>query len=371
MNIKKIRLQGYKSAADIVLENVSPFSMFAGPNGSGKSNLADGLAFFSAIVRSGAEQAIRAFGGYSQIHCFKFRKARATTAALEIEILLKEKTYHYSIKLFQMDAAPQLEEKLTVDGEVFIRRKRGDAPTIKLAAEQGMQTLPDYPDELSALMLAKFLPIYKLLANIRVFRFDPLGAKEPDIASADASELDGHGRNVATMLSVLEKNRGFREEILEWIELLVPGMAKVTTEQQRLDGRTIIKFKEEGTKDFFPANLISDGTIYALCIMTAVLSREGGLGITFIEEPERGIHPQAIAELVSLMRDYASTEHPVFVTTHSESIVRSGSQSELWVINKVGGKTQLKNAALNGVELGDLNLDKVWLMNFFDGELPW
>lgn len=376
--INLIHLQGYKSAAKVVLEDATPFVVFAGPNGAGKSNLTDGLAFFGMVVAQGAKQAIRQFGGYNQIHCFKFKKDKARTASLELKVKLVGKVFHYIIKIHQMDSSPQLEESLTVDGKLWLQRERGKPPSIlysyeenSLGEELGLTELPRYPDDMSGLTLLPESPIRTFMTNIRVFRFDPLGAKEPDTFSADASELDTHGRNVATMLSVLEKKQEFREQILEWIELLIPGMEKVTTEQQKLDGRTVIKFKEEGVKTFFPANLISDGTIYALCILTAVLSRAKGQGMTIIEEPERGIHPQAIAELVSLMRDNASPEHPVLVTTHSESVVRSATADELWLINKIEGKTEIKNAGSNSASLGNLNLDKAWLMNFFDGGLPW
>lgn len=376
-NINLIRLQGYKSIADVTLAEVSPFTVFAGANGSGKSNLADGLAFFGTVVAQGAKQAIRQFGGFSQIHCLKFKKAKARSVSLELKITLDGDVFHYKIKVHQLDDSPQVEEKLTVNDTVWLNRERGKPPTILYysLSSTGLQEfprdLPTYPDDVAALMLLPAMPVYEFMTNIRVFRFDPLGAKEPDMLSADATELDTHGRNVATMLSVLEKKAELREQILEWIELLVPGMEKVKTEQQKLDSRTIIKFKEEGMKTFLPANLISDGTIYALCILTAVLSRAKGQGMTIIEEPERGIHPQAIAELVSLMRENASPEHPVWVTTHSESVVRSATADELWLINKVDGKTKLKNAGKNSVPLGNLNLDKAWLMNFFDGGLPW
>ncbi|OQX02393.1 MAG: ABC transporter ATP-binding protein [Thiothrix lacustris] len=369
-NINLIRLQGYKSVANATVEEATPFAVLAGPNGSGKSNLADGLAFFGTVVAQGAKQAIRQFGGYNQMHCYKFKKEKARTVSLELKLQLDGSAYHYFIKIYQLDTTPQLEEKLIIDGEVQLQRERGDPPGIRPKPDQLMIALP-YPDDMSGLNMFPFSPIRDFMTNIRVFRFDPLGAKEPDMLSADATELDTHGRNVATMLSVLEKKAELREQILEWIELLVPGMEKVKTEQQKLDGRTIIKFKEEGMKTFLPANLISDGTIYALCILTAVLSRAKGQGMTIIEEPERGIHPQAIAELVSLMRANASPEHPVWVTTHSESVVRSATADELWLINKVDGKTELKNAGKNSVPLGNMNLDKAWLMNFFDGGLPW
>lgn len=367
--INLIHLQGYKSIANTTVDDAAPFMVLAGPNGSGKSNLADGLAFFGIVVAQGTKQAIRQFGGYNQIHCFKFKKDKARTASLELKLTLNGRFYRYIIKIHQLDSAPQLQEELTIDGECWLKRERGKPPSI--LSKETFFDLPDYPDDISGLNLLAESPIRDFMINIRVFRFDPLGAKEPDTLSADSTELDTHGRNVATMLSVLEKKAELREQILEWIELLVPGMEKVKTEQQKLDGSTVIKFKEEGMKTFLPAKLISDGTIYALCILTAVLSRAKGQGMTIIEEPERGIHPQAIAELVSLMRANASPEHPVWVTTHSESVVRSANADELWLINKVDGKTELKNAGKNSVSLGNLNLDKAWLMNLFDGGLPW
>lgn len=370
VNIEKIHLKGFKSTADIVMQDATPFSVVAGANGSGKSNFADGISFFGAIIKKGATQALRDFGGYAHVHCFRHRKEKARTASLEIEISIEGKTHNYQIKLFDMDKKPQIEEQLTIDSTVVMRRKRGASPEL-MTEDSGLKALPDFPDDMSALLVYGHTPIYYFLTNIRVFRFDPFAAKEPDDSSADAESLDERGRNVATMLSMLEKNELVREQIIEWIELLIPGLEKVSTEKQRLDSTTVITFKEEGLKNRFPAKLISDGTIYALCILAAILSRTSDLGFTLIEEPERGIHPQGIAQLVQLMRDNASTNHPVFITTHSESVIRNCTAEEFWLINKIEGKTCIKNAASLDVDLGDLNLDMAWLMNMFDGGLPW
>jgi len=370
VNIEQIHLKGFKSIANISLNNAAPFSVFAGANGSGKSNFADGLSFFGAVIQRGAVQALRDYGGYAHIHCFRHRAEKARTASLEIKISIGEQIHHYFIKLFDMDKSPLIEEKLEVDGKLVFHRKKGQPPAVN-NAEGEPESLPDYPNNMSALIIFGRSPIYSLLTNIKVFRFDPFAAKEPDDSTADATALDVRGRNVATLLSVLEKDAEIREQILEWVELLVPGLEKITTEKQRLDGTTVITFKEEGLKARFPAKLISDGTIYALCILTAMMSRSGELGMTIIEEPERGIHPKAIAQLVTLMREKAQCEHPVFVTTHSESVIRSCQQDELWLANKIEGKTQLKHVSALNLDLGELNLDQAWLMNLFDGGLPW
>lgn len=377
MKIDLIQLSGFKSIANITLEDLSAFSVFAGPNGSGKSNLADALAFVGAVVESGAVKALRQFRGFSQIHSYKLRKNNARTFGFKLHATLDGKALQYQLKVHDMDTSPQLEELLMVNGKKRLERKKDGDLTLwdegnKDNKEHESVEVTKFPSDMSGLLFTMSeWSFYDFLTNVKVFRFDPLGAKEPDGSSADTTALHPNGHNVATMLATLEKNDDFRMEVMEWLNLLVPGMEHVRAEPDHLSGGTVIKFKEEGTKAHFPANLISDGTIYALCIMTAVLSRASKHGFTLIEEPERGLHPKAIEQLVSLMRQNASIEHPVLLTTHSEPLVRATNADELWLVNKHDGKTVAKNAAKNSGDLGQMNLDTAWLMNLFDGGLPW
>ncbi len=368
--IELIQVKGFKSIADLTISQSTPFMVFAGPNGAGKSNLMDALAFFGEIIRLGIDQALRDFGGFAQVHCFKYRKANSRTACFRIHIILSGVGFKYEIHISDMDTLPVLQETLHVNEVLFVKRNN-EVVYIKSTDTEELNPINNYPRFLSALVLVSNSHLYAFLSNIRVFRFDPLSAKEPDSSTTDASALDCHGRNIATMLSELEKDNDFRSQVMEWMELLVPGMEYVSTEKQRLDGTTLMTFKETGLKNRFPARLISDGTIYVLCIMTAVLSRSRQKGLTIIEEPERGIHPQGITQLVELIRSHSSLEHPVMITTHSESVVRASHENELWLVNKTGGKTQVKNAGRSAIPLQNINLDKAWLMNFFDGGLPW
>jgi len=368
MKINKIKLSGFKSIADIELNDLTPFSVFAGANGAGKSNFFDALKFLSTVVTFGATQALRQFNSYDNIHCFKHRKSKARTFSAEIEFQ-HNKQLIYHLKIHNMDNEPTLEERLFTNGRDVINRKKEMPFDISI---NGKKELIWYlHPQVSALTLKCEKQLFQYIDNIKVYRLDPLGAKEPDSSSADTTELNSHGHNIATMLSGLETDDEIREQIIEWMELLVPSLEGVSTERSRFDTSTMLRFKETGIKAKFPAHLISDGTIYALCIMVAVLGRCKKPGMTLIEEPERGIHPQAIAELVTLMRENANPNHAIFVTTHSESVVRHTKPEELWLVNKIDGKTEFKNAAKEFSDLGDLNLDKAWLMNLFDGGLPW
>lgn len=371
MKIDRIRIVGFKSVAALTLDDLTPYSVFAGPNGAGKSNLMDALAFVCRVIESGAAKALRKFGGFSNARCDRLDEQAAKTFEFDLHATLNHQELVYHLRIHDLDAdKPQLEESLHCDGKEVLVRKPGMETTFWRDGE--MHTIP-LPDEVSGLLfVSAAIPLYPYLTSIRVFRFDPLGAKNQNASDEDDSELSELGNNLATLLRKLQDQQDTVAQILEWLELIVPGLEQFQVMQQPLDGRTVLQFKEAGSRRQFPAHLISDGTIYALCILTAVLSRQQSrYGITLIEEPERGIHPKAITELVQFMRDNATPEHPVFVTTHSESVVRASRPDELWLMNKVDGRTVARNANRPHIDLDGLQLDQAWLMNVFNGGLPW
>ena len=224
MNIKEIRVSGYKSVADVSLKELSPYSVFAGPNGSGKSNFVDALTFVGAVIESGANAAIRRFNGFDQIHCYKFKKDKARRFEFFLAAEIDGINTEYTLHIHSMDTAPQLEETLKTNGILVMERPRGKPPTLHDPINKELSyELPNYPDEVSALMMMPDRSLYDYLLNIRVFRFDPLGAKTPDESNADASELHPHGHNVATMLATLESKGDSRSQIIDWLELIVPA----------------------------------------------------------------------------------------------------------------------------------------------------
>lgn len=119
--------------------------------------------------------------------------------------------------------------------------------------------------------------------------------------------------------------------------------------------------------------MISDGAIHALCLLVAALDALD-YGITLIEEPERGLHPKATREIIGLMRQQASPERPIWLTTHSESVARASRLEELVLVDKMDGRTRMKStdsANLTPDDLAPLTLDEAWLSNLFGGGIPW
>ena len=376
--IRRLKIVNFKSIDSLEITGLSTFSVFAGANGSGKSNFFDALDFVSLFVRYGIENALHGHGGFANIHSVKRHGADSKKFSFEIECDLCEdqsetpSTFHYSLCIFDLDKDPKIEESLYENGKKFVTRKGNEAESHN---RKGKWTDTGViPDIHSALWLYPNHTITSLLKNLNMYRIEPTGAKAPDISDFYSTRLDRKGHNLASVLQRLENDPEVRENILDWMEMIVPGIENIQTEQQRLDGSITLMFKEEGAERQFPAHLISDGTMYALCLLVAVIGAPSQGGMTLIEEPERGLHAKAIRELVDMMRQQTSPENPIWLTTHSESVVRALKLSELILVDKVDGRTTMKRADavnLSEKDMAPLGLDEVWLSNLLGGGLPW
>ena len=377
--IQTLKIENFKSIDALEIKGLAPFSVFAGANGSGKSNFFDALDFVSLFVRNGIETALREHGGFANIKSAKRYAPNSRKFSFELECGFsqeqgeKQATSHYLLRIFDLENAPEVEEYLRVDGKQRFKRKRREGSII-VGEESNTRQLSGLPDIYSALSIFREEPLTELLRNLHMYRIDPAGAKEPDKSDLDPTRLERKGHNLASVLHRLEGDPSVRENILDWMEMIVPGIEKIETEQNRLDSSTALLFKEEGTRKRFPAHLVSDGTMHALCLLVAALDQPAGGGMTLIEEPEKGLHAKAIRELTDLMRQQASPENPIWLTTHSESVVRAINLDELILVDKLEGRTEMKRADagnLSEEHLASLSLDEAWLSNLLDGGLPW
>ena len=372
--IKELYIKNFKSLTSFTINNAYPYSIFAGANGAGKSNFFDALDFVGTIIRNGIDESIKNFGGFDNIHSVKFRKENARTFEFNISIKYPNKkearednVCKYSLTIKNLDKSTYIEETISDnDKKIWHRQKE------KILIFNGEEKTAEYPPQFSIiqfLRLGNLRFLHDILTNLKVYRIDPFGAKEPNRADKDASSLDSKGHNLVSVLNRLEKDEDTRESIKEFMELFVPGLISLQTEHQKLDGRKVLTFKEESSPKVFPAHLVSDGTIYALNLLVAILDNSNKAGITLIEEPERGLHPKLVTEIINLIREKSHHNHWIWITTHNETFVRYSKPEELWFIEKVEGSTSAKKPAF--LKDGKLSLDVAWLSNSLGGGLPW
>lgn len=381
--IHHLKITNFKSIDSLTLRDVQAFSVFAGANGSGKSNFFDALNFVSIFIRSGINDALRKYGGYDHLHSHKRYKNGARRFDFEIDVTLPDEEnsqetarIKYVLSIHDLDKTPRIAEEIHFDDLIILKRKAGELPRLLDWSEEGKETekiVENFPPDYSAFMFLFDKPIGHLLRNIRLYRIDPISSKEPDGSDQDPTILSSRGDNLASVLGRMENNEEFAATILEWMETIVPGVEKINTERQKLEAKTAILFKESGTRRQFPAQMVSDGTIYALSLLVAVLDAPKH-SLILIEEPERGLHPKAIQELIGFIRERSCFGANIWMSTHSEAVVRALELKELWLVDKKEGRTHFTSATAQGLsdeDFAPLGLDKAWLGNFLNGGLPW
>ena len=170
-------------------------------------------------------------------------------------------------------------------------------------------------------------------------------------------------------LERLQNDEEIREIILNMLALCVPSIERISVKKNRMDMGAEIYFKQEGITHEFPIGMVSDGTFALLCILVAILDTKKRAGLTMIEEPERGLHPKAVGEMIALMREQATPEQPIWLTTHSETVIRFLQDEDLWFVDKENGATRIQKA--RNFKPNGLTRNQAWLANGLGGGLPW
>lgn len=368
-----LKIANYKSIDLVELHDLRAFSVFTGANGTGKSNFFDALDFVNVFVNYGIHKALLSHGGFENIRSTKRKAKSSGKFKFEIRCRLPEKTlkaydeemprFRYVLTIDEQDGLPVINEKIDVNEKNLITRKGEGASKDQNLAPSYLVQLPDF--------WRPYPQLLDLMKSIALYRINPLGVEE-SVRSDTVSVLDAKRHNLASALSHLLESSDNRKAINEWMKRIVPGLEGIATEKQNPDGKTAILFKERGSKEHTPTHLVSDGTVYALSLLVALFNIPKD-GFTLIENLERGIHPTVIRELVQMMRERATWQSPIWITTHSETVVRCSQVEELVLVGKEKGKTKMTSALSSGLTQESISppgLDKAWLSNLFGAGGP-
>jgi predicted ATPase len=185
----------------------------------------------------------------------------------------------------------------------------------------------------------------------------------------DENTLNFFAGNLVKVLSRLLKNSLIKQELIEWCQLLIPEFKNVDVGFDKLHKEDTIRLYEEYSNKPFTKDLISDGTYNILCLLTSVYQNDNPQ-MLLIEEPENGLNPKVIKELVDFFREISIDKgHHIWLNTHSQSLVSKVKTSEGILVDKEEGKTKVKQ--FKDKELFDLTMDEAWLSNVLGGGTPW
>ena len=129
----------------------------------------------------------------------------------------------------------------------------------------------------------------------------------------------------------------------------------------------LLKLREEYYEDSLLADLLSDGTVDVVALITALFFEDKD--VVIIEEPERNLHPHLISGLMRLMED-ASRNKQVIITTHSPEVVKHAGVENLLLIarDKEGFSTVSRPVEREAVKIfleHNLGLDDVFVQELW------
>ncbi|MCC6543976.1 MAG: AAA family ATPase [Nitrospirae bacterium] len=388
--LSSLRLDGFLSfAPGSEAIPLTPLNVLIGPNGSGKSNLIEAIELLHATPAAFAN-AIRDGGGPQEW----LWKGKGNSPGATIEALLhpsgKIPGLRYRLSFTASAQRTEVTDEVlenikktqsTAKDVVFYYRYQGGRPVInvkesaKKRAERHIERQSLIPDE-SVLSQRKDPDLYPELTwvgrqfgRIQTFREWSFGRyaglRQPQPADLSVDNLLPDSRNLGLILNQLDlTDKG--TEFNRLLNRFLPRYQRLSTSVQ--GGTVQFYLHEQGFKSPVPATRLSDGTIRFLAMLALLLFPDPP-PLICIEEPELGLHPDALSLLADLMVD-ASTRTQLIVTTHSDALVSAlTEEADSVLICEHTGGTVLRRVESDKLRhwLDKYSLGEVWRIGELGG----
>jgi predicted ATPase len=374
-----------------------PFTCFIGHNGAGKSNLFDAIHFLSELAErdiSDAAADVRrtSDGAYSPLDLVFGRDqereiklsadmivpsevrddfgqtAEPSTTLLTYALHLKysrasdqlvvnsERLAH--AKLGDFDPFVGFKSSPAFRASVAIGSRRGgplistEGDRIMLHGDGGSRGRPapvgrspltvvggtntfDYPTVLAA---------KREMSSWRALHLEPSAMRTPDPKSARPHHVSSTGGRIpATLNALASQDSDVLAEIVNRLRQLNADIADIGVYSDEARDQLALRARINRADNWLYGRSLSDGTLrYIALVLMLVDVRDRAL--LCIEEPENGIHPSRVPNLVGLLRDYAvDVEEPVAddnplrqvaLNTHSPEVARQFSFDDMVFVER-------------------------------------
>ncbi len=358
-----VEVNGFRSIKEAKLD-LSPINICVGSNGAGKSNL---IAFFKLLNEL--------MGGRLQHYV-------ATTGRAAANLYFGPKM------------TPQLEAKLKFEADqgtnTYHMRLFHAAGDLLVFAEESLsfQALDrDFPQHVSLgtghqeALVREFVegePLLNTLRNFlnhcRVYHFhdtSPTARIHQHCFVEDNRWLMSDAGNLAAILYRMksESNATYRR-IVRNIRQVAPFFLDFDLEPAGPHKKELLlNWRHRDSDLLFGPHQLSDGTLRAMCLITLLQQPGDDLPyLVVVDEPELGLHPQALNLIASLFQA-VSENLQILVSTQSSTFVDCFDPGDLIVVEREQGSTTFKRPepAMLEAWLDEYSLGELWEKNVIGG----
>ncbi|RIV19132.1 chromosome segregation protein SMC [Fibrisoma montanum] len=321
--LKRVSIQNFKSLKDVTLD-LQKVNLLIGPNNSGKTNFLKALEY---MVKDNTNQEEPEYGRL----IFNQQKGKE----IKIELLYSS------------------DERSDDEGVVCIV---GDNATIQKAAKMGQRYssfLHFNPEQ----MKAKLGPCI-------IYKPDPNKLTQPSIVGTGAEVVNADASNLIAFFDFIRDDQPvIFDKIKDDLNKCVPEFTEINF-QSIPSNEGLVKlfgpgtFKRLGlTNDRqnvkYWADELSEGTLYFVALL-CIINQPNPPKLLLLEEPEKGIHPRRIHEVIQfILRLSEEKDVQVIMTTHSPIVVDmfKDMPESVFIFDKDGeGATHVNNLLYDVIE---------------------
>lgn len=303
--IRNVSLKNFKSLRNIQLE-LERLTVFVGPNASGKSSILQGLNLLCSIFQKPQIQP----SGPEEVSIAQ-AVTRGVKDAPELAVVTDENWYRYSPLFPGPPKPPNIGGKAPFqgDGRDVAARVRPGAWTPWKFPSNNLSPLPR--SALLQLEASKLIPAVSASPDPTVMAANGVGLHSA-LASMALNDPDSWLRLQADLKQIITSIRRLRHTKAP-SPPQVPSLLFDTLAAEAL-----------------PASQVSEGTLLVLGLLAALYSADRP-NLILLDDLDRGLHPKAQKELVSLLRELLKTDPnlQILATTHSPYMLDSMDAKEV------------------------------------------
>ena len=363
--LDKLSVSGFKSIRELRDFELRPLNVLIGANGSGKSNFIEFFKLLAAMMRpDGLNEYVMKAGGAD---VFLFGGTKITPS---IPVSLRFGANGYDFEWEPAEDASFLinkEQRHWFDTKETWTRQlgSGNKDAGLLRDQNGSSYHGDHNPSWYT---------YQAICSWQTYQFHDTtreaGVRRFQETGHDLT-LANDAANIAPYLLKLRiKHLDAYERIVRHIRIVAPFFYDFILEPEHLEGKIRLRWQQKGLSEYplFPTQF-SDGTLRFICLATALLQPDASLPSTLIlDEPELGLHPEAIGLLAELIKS-AAQRTQVIVATQSPQLVNAFSSEDIITVKRENGATMLERPDPADLAdwLKDFSLGDLWCMNVVQG----
>ena len=360
--IESLHIKGFRSLADVEINEMPNATVLIGANGSGKSNV---VRFFEIMnwmigARRLDEFVQRQGGADDQLF-----GGNKISLGIEAELAMRtdagRNDYRFALARAHPDRFMFTEEafRFTRDGlgaSAPWQSIRSGHTEAKIVEAVQPAASVDIDHEAAGMLV-------RLFRRCAVYQFHDTSDEsrlKANWEAEDSSTLRSDGGNLAAVLLRIEREdlRRFNF-ICDFIRRALPVFDRFQIEE--VYGRVLLRWKAKGMAKTIGAHLTSDGSLRLFALVTLLnLPPEMLPDVLILDEPELGLHPDAVA-LIGDMIKVLAEERQVIVATQSPLLVDQFCLDEILVLELRDRRTEIHRC--------DESEYRVWLDEYTTGEI--